>query len=67
MKEWFYELQNEKICSRYRVICNGFAVFISLVLASVLIAYLMYRIDSLVPCMSIVILSAILCKKVLTV
>ncbi len=36
------------------------------VFASVLITYIMYRIDYLVPCLSVVVLSGILCKKFLS-
>lgn len=44
-------------------------VFVTVVynlLASVLITYIMYRIDYLVPCMSIVILWCIICKAILS-
>ena len=48
---------------------SGTATLISVVynvLASVLIAYIMYRIDYLVPCISIVILWGMICKKILS-
>lgn len=58
---------------RYAVLKYGFdgftATVISVVynlLAGVLITYIMYRIDYLVPCTSIVILWGIICKRILT-
>ena len=48
---------------------DSMAIFISIVynvFASIIITYIMYRIDYLVPCMSIVVLWGIICRKILT-